>query len=1208
VLTELRIRFAAKRAAAPPRAGICAAAGVLLALSSALLVSIAAFPPPALGYANRVYESQLKRELVVPGAIAIDSANNVWVTDTFNSRKAVVKYNYSNEQLPQFLGGGVFGCAGSRLYSAGVDWLTDDLYLGDACTNLVDVFDSAGSPIAELGPYGEGQISVAVDNSSGPSAGRVYTSQTEGPAVHAFDAGGLPAPFTASAGYIEENTLTGTPNGPFGSAGYQILLSLAVDGSGNLFVSDQVNNVVDEFEASGLFVRQIAGTPAGPFGEVEAVAADPTNGDILVVDRKEQVIDEFNGAGAYVAQIDGSETPAGLFSELGALAVSASGRLYVADSGHSAVDIYSPGTLLPDIVYGGVSDGSADQTSASLNATIDPNGGGAVTTCQFEYVERSLYEPSAVNPFAAGQSAPCLPSGPYAAKTAVTASMSGLTPGAEYRYRLVVANSNGRKDGRVRSFILGPPTVVATSARELTATTATLVTDVNPGGADTHIRFEYGPTTDYGSSVPVPDEDIGSEGIDQTHLVPVSSLEPQVTYHYRLRASNVFGEDLSADHTFSFYPPSCPNHLLREITNSSHLPDCRAYELVSPADAGGTSLFPEGPSSPTAVDPARFAFGGFLGVVPGAGNPPNRLGDLYVATRTSTGWVTKYVGIPANEAVEVNGPPNEPYGDGGALLTSPSGVRATPALDRFADWDDGDIGFSGLSHGSVVPHLWNAEGESLGVWPTVPGFSAGALFNQSPDFSHYYFESEEAIYDNDTAAGTASLISLASDATPITIAGIPGSSGDGSHVLMSTARCTGRAANSCNPGVLYMRVDDGITYDVSKGNVVRYVGMTDSASKVYFTSEAQLTSDDHDASTDLYVWDETSDSVTLASLGTGGTGNSDECTTIWTTLCGVVPYRNRASFVRPNRLGGIEGNGLSDNAIAAVNGDIYFYSPEQLDGNRGVLNGQNLYDFRDGRPQYVTTFDTGPFCTRGSECTEGPMARIQVSPSDGHMAFLSASNVTGYDSEGLLEMYTYDPATGALVCMSCRTDGPAVSNTEASSNGRFMTDDGRAFFSTSDPLVPEDVNGLRDVYEYQDNQPQLISSGTGTKDSGIVGGGRPVNRGLFKAGLVGVSANGADAFFSTYDALVGQDQNGSQLRFYDARTGGGFGMAAPPQPCESGAECRGPRSEPPLSPEAASGSDLGTGGNVLRRRRRRHHRHHRVRHRDHAAGSTHGRR
>jgi hypothetical protein len=172
-----------------------------------------------------------------------------------------------------------------------------------------------------------------------------------------------------------------------------------------------------------------------------------------------------------------------------------------------------------------------------------------------------------------------------------------------------------------------------------------------------------------------------------------------------------------------------------------------------------------------------------------------------------------------------------------------------------------------------------------------------------------------------------------------------------------------------------------------------------------------------------------------------------------------------------------------------------------------------------------------------------------------------------------------------------------------------MTDDGRAFFSTSDPLVPEDVNGLRDVYEYQDNQPQLISSGTGTKDSGIVGGGRPVNRGLFKAGLVGVSANGDDVFFSTYDALIGQDQNGSQLRFYDARTDGGFGIAAPPQACESAAECRGPRAEPPLSPQAASGSDLGKGGNVSRRRRRkRHHRHHRVHRRNQVAGSTNWRR
>ena len=45
-------------------------------------------------------------------------------------------------------------------------------------------------------------------------------------------------------------------------------------------------------------------------------------------------------------------------------------------------------------------------------------------------------------------------------------------------------------------------------------------------------------------------------------------------------------------------------------------------------------------------------------------------------------------------------------------------------------------------------------------------------------------------------------------------------------------------------------------------------------------------------------------------------------------------------------------------SMASQSGDVYFYSPEQLDPtNPGVLNEQNLYVYRDGSVHYVTTMD-----------------------------------------------------------------------------------------------------------------------------------------------------------------------------------------------------------------------------------------------------------
>ena len=109
------------------------------------------------------------------------------------------------------------------------------------------------------------------------------------------------------------------------------------------------------------------------------------------------------------------------------------------------------------------------------------------------------------------------------------------------------------------------------------------------------------------------------------------------------------------------------------------------------------------------------------------------------------------------------------------------------------------------------------------------------------------------------------------------------------------------------------------------------------------------------------MWSEATNSLTLVSKGAGGAGNSDACSASFTTGCGVVTYSN-ISFCA--LLSGHGGNCRSDNSIASQSGDIYFFSPEQLDGSRGIPNKENLYVFHDGGVQYVTTFTTGPFCVK----------------------------------------------------------------------------------------------------------------------------------------------------------------------------------------------------------------------------------------------------
>ncbi len=276
-----------------------------------------------------------------------------------------------------------------------------------------------------------------------------------------------------------------------------------------------------------------------------------------------------------------------------------------------------------------------------------------------------------------------------------------------------------------------------------------------------------------------------------------------------------------------------------------------------------------------------------------------------------------------------------------------------------------------------------------------------------------------------------------------------------------------------------------------------------------------------------------------------------------------------------------------DNYIASQNGDVYFYSPERLVGVDAAAGEKNLYLWHEGELKYVTS---------------ASLSRIQTTPTDTHMAFITKTRVSSFDNKGFAEMYTYDPSDGIIRCVSCPTEGKALTgNVEGSLNGRYLTDDGRTFFYSPDAQVSYDTNHLYDVYEFVDGRPQLITTGTANLDSTTTPSGQ-----ARKGGLIGVSADGVNAYFATFDTLVPEDQNGQFIKFYDARTGGGFPVEVPLQPCQAADECHGPGSEPPRVPTIGSTDNLGAGGNAQpeasaegkrkshkkkRAHKRKHHRH-----------------
>jgi hypothetical protein len=838
-----------------------------------------------------------------------------------------------------------------------------------------------------------------------------------------------------------------------------------------------------------------------------------------------------------------------------------------------------------------------DADGAVLQTSFDPDG--KATEYRFQYGPTTSY----------GLETPFEPGGSGTGVVTKSSTLSGLPSGKTFHYRVVAKNADGTTIGSDRTFrTASTPDVFSARAKEVTEDSAVLEARIDPVGFETKYRFEYGPTPEYGQVVPAAMTSIGSGSEPVTVSQKITNLTPGITYHFQVVAENEWGTNASDDTTFDFSPPNCPNDHVRQQTGASFLPDCRAYELVSPGTAGAALLLPSiipasslGSNNTVygqdmqivqnqgfASSPSRFTFWTAVSSLPET-NAAVGLKDMDMATRTNEGWVTKVPGLKGNEAW-----------DTGRKMCSES-------MALCLDHSTSSI-FGFKAEGA--PYIFTADGQFRGRLPTnlnaitasepdAARFVGGQAI--SGDLSHYVFSTHEYVfapggvlggvgsaYYNDIANRTVKVISRLPNGDPIPAAiSFPAFgrqrrmdfldvSPTGSHVLIETpAEVVSEEQMPPPPSRRFRKFllmwANGISYDISKGYPVEPIGMTRNGDKVLFLADAQMPgTGDTDTSTDLYMWEEANDELVLLSEGNGN-GNTDSCVvTTWESeKCSVRPLTPQRVHPRSNLLTSSPG---FDDLFAEDSGDVFFYSPEVLDPARpGIKNAKNLYMVRNGVVQLVETLDTGT-----------AIKRIQVSPDGSHAAFLTDSRLTPFDTQGLDEVYTYNADTGVIRCASCKPDGtPPASDATVSQGGRFMADDGRTFFATRDSLVSRDQNGtLIDVYEYVDGRPQLISSGLANNDTT---GKEVLNLFLQGAdiGLEAVSRDGRDVYFSTFATHVGSDLNGEYMKFYDARSGGGFPETIKPAPCAAADECHGSDSAPPTPPVVATDSALGQGGNVV---------------------------
>jgi hypothetical protein len=190
--------------------------------------------------------------------------------------------------------------------------------------------------------------------------------------------------------------------------------------------------------------------------------------------------------------------------------------------------------IAPEVSTGGPSE--VQPRTAVLNGAVNPEG--QATKYHFEYGTTTSYG-SLGSEGSAGEGR-----GFVEKSTSVA-----VKPCRTYDYRLSAWNATGTKYGANKTFTTpaAPPVVSGVKATEIKPTSVVVNAEVNPEECETTYHFEYGTTTSYGTSVPVPDSSVGAGATKVTVSDALVGLVPGVTYHYRVAAQNKGNTVYSAD-------------------------------------------------------------------------------------------------------------------------------------------------------------------------------------------------------------------------------------------------------------------------------------------------------------------------------------------------------------------------------------------------------------------------------------------------------------------------------------------------------------------------------------------------------------------------------------------------------------------------------------------------------------------------------------
>jgi DNA-binding beta-propeller fold protein YncE len=734
-----------------------------------------------------------------------------------------------------------------------------------------------------------------------------------------------------------------------------------------------------------------------------------------------------------------------------------------------------------------------------------------------------------------------------------------------------------------------PPEITEEFATSVGSTEAVLKAQINPFfWNDTRYYVEYG-TEDCATSTctkqPLPPGFLLTSKVTNAPVpsagVVLEGLEPGTTYHYRFVAeSGGGGPTLGADATFTTLPapgtpPTCANDAFRTGFGAS-LPDCRAYEMVSPVDKKGADILtllsiPDIPARrlQASTEGDKLTYSAY-----------KAFGDA-IASPYSTQYLPQReeeAGWPAHSIT----PPRE-----GVTLIPTRGLDAqfkafTP--DLCTGWFIQDTDFA-LAPESVpgFANLYKVDLCGAGGYEVITRVAPPArppsqyvfeLQGFSADGIHTVFRANDKLTSNAQSSEAPQVYDYFEGNLRAVC------------VLPNKATVAGCSAGTAGGGV-------GAEHRNNVQNAV-----SDDGTKIFWTASEF-------GAAKLYVRINTVQTIALSA------GNA--------YFRGAAADGSKAIFSEGGKLVEFElgvdkpeeGQVLAEEVtgVAAVSEDasrVYFVSKEAIDG--GQPGQRNLYLSDEGAITYVATLSQsdfeGPILPTAPEPYQRP---VRITPDGGAFAFLSNNSLTGRDSvdvntgNRVSQVYLYDAGEDALRCVSCNRTGArpiggdvdplrssvkapfwaagVIPTTESQLYfSRILSDDGRRiFFESFDALVPRDTNGTLDVYEWEADGKGGCKEASGCVDLISSGQSPEVSE------LVDADADGSDVFFTTNQSLLAQDPG--LVDVYDARQGGGFPPPDPPPSSCVGEACQRPAPAPgPRTPasEAFAGSGNPASGPARR--------------------------